>query len=119
MNRPFDYNKPFTTKRGWPARLMGKLEGGSLMYPWVVAYKAPDGVETVSAYADGGIYTVSSPNSDFSLINIPEKREGWINVYPNKLLSPLLSSKNEAEGYAQQGRIACIHVSFVEGEGLQ
>ena len=52
----------------------------------------------------------------------PEKPEHslWLNVYPNEPGFPTVSrgSRAEADQYASSDRIACLHITFKEGEGL-
>ena len=53
----------------------------------------------------------------------PEKPEHslWLNVYPNEPGYPAViarGSRAEADQYADSSRIACLHVTFKEGEGL-
>ena len=52
----------------------------------------------------------------------PEKPEHslWLNVYPNESGFPTVSrgSRAEADQYASSDRIACLHITFKEGEGL-
>ena len=44
----------------------------------------------------------------------------WLNVYPNESGFPTVSrgSRAEADQYASSDRIACLHITFKEGEGL-
>ena len=52
----------------------------------------------------------------------PERPEHslWLNVYPNESGFPTVSrgSRAEADQYASSDRIACLHITFKEGEGL-
>lgn len=50
----------------------------------------------------------------------PEKPEhsGWINVYPGNGYATLYYTREAAEESASSGRIACINITFKEGEGL-
>jgi hypothetical protein len=53
----------------------------------------------------------------------PKQYEGWVNVYrisSGESISGLRSSKREADEHADCGmdRIACLHLTFTEGEGL-
>ena len=56
-----------------------------------------------------------------NLINIPEKRTVWVNVFERFVGAKLCSNKAEAEHDATiygTPRIACVKVEFTEGEGL-
>ena len=57
------------------------------------------------------------------LMNIPVRHEGWVNVYfgLDQCLNfgYIVNTKEIADEAASgRGRIACIHVEFKEGEGL-
>jgi hypothetical protein len=44
---------------------------------------------------------------------------GWINVYPcHELSGEIYQSKSEADRCAADSRIACIEVTYTEGQGL-
>lgn len=82
--------------------------------------------------ADGQVYLSTGPNTKAfdNLINvpvnIPEKIEGWQNVYKGRdgggvyySLGKLFSTREEALVAAYGiAHVACIKVSFTEGEGL-
>ena len=76
------------------------------------------------------------PNSQFDevddLINVPERIEGWANVYPDSESACMMSngesyislrgwhkSKEEADRHALRNRIACHYISITVGEGLE
>ena len=65
-------------------------------------------------YSNGIAYQGTSGNSN-DLINVPERIEGWVNIYPTKIDD----TKEKADQSAGGSRIACIHVSFTVGEGLE
>ena len=53
----------------------------------------------------------------------PEKPEHslWLNVYPEEpgyCRAAASGSRAEADQYADSSRIACLHITFKEGEGL-
>jgi hypothetical protein len=44
---------------------------------------------------------------------------GWVNVYPcGELSVEIHASKSEADEYATDRRIACIEITYTEGQGL-
>lgn len=56
--------------------------------------------------------------SQYDLINIPEKITGWVNMYDDYVIT-MHKSKELADKYTHKSsRIACIKVEFEEGEGL-
>lgn len=48
----------------------------------------------------------------------PEMKTGWINIYPG-YSSSAFSTKKTADTLANLDRIACIQISYYEGEGLE
>lgn len=54
------------------------------------------------------------------LVNIPEKRVVWVNVYENCMVGEGYKSKELADQNQSKfnARIACVRVEFTEGEGL-
>jgi len=53
----------------------------------------------------------------------PERPEHslWLNIYPDDPGHPVAAargSRAEADHYAKENRIACINITFKEGEGL-
>jgi hypothetical protein len=65
----------------------------------------------------------------YDLINVPEKRRGWLNIYeakaeidgvsnPRESVSHLHESKADADKCASRGRIACVEIEFTAGEGV-
>jgi hypothetical protein len=49
----------------------------------------------------------------------PEVKTGWINIYPETINPIFYSSKKDADYHAVNHRIACIQISYTEGEGLE
>lgn len=48
----------------------------------------------------------------------PTTRIGWINIYPCGSVGDFYNSKNQADKECQPNRIACILITYTEGEGL-
>lgn len=48
----------------------------------------------------------------------PKKQTVWVNVYFEGDLSGGYSSKREANERSAQGRVACVPLTFTEGDGL-
>ena len=42
----------------------------------------------------------------------------WLNVYPGEPAAVARGSREDADQYADSSRIACLHITFKEGEGL-
>lgn len=103
----FDPNKPYQRRDGKPARIAYTFQKGHHF----VVLDDTDG--WIIVYADGR-YGKSEGYSEYDLVNIPEKIEGWMNVYKN---NKVYANKSMADDVGYD-RIACIPVSFIKGEGL-
>jgi len=57
--------------------------------------------------------------SPWDIINVPEKRELWLNIYPNTYLIGAYETRTDADNWASSDRIACVRVEYTEGEGLE
>lgn len=110
--KTFDPNKPYCRRDGKPARIVCKDKKGS--YPYVVLTSHYDTGDEYSYYTDSKGVAIPAFSSSYDLINIPEKIEGWVNVYPEIIYN----SKYLADSSAFKHRIACGFISFKEGEGL-
>ena len=116
----FDKNKPFQTRDGRPARLLGELVGGGNR-PLVVAVDySPAFGEALRRYTENGEFLESGLPARFDLINIPErvKVTRWYNVYPDRITT--YASREMADRNATTDRIACVqHTLDIEvGQGL-
>lgn len=71
-------------------------------------------------FEDGTI--VSNGKTDLDLFMVPEKKTVWVNIYSNICFSRFLfESKEQADKCntsAGMARIACVPVTYTEGEGL-
>lgn len=95
--------------------------------------------ECIKAWADGKEvqyrYTTIKPlewitpqnetTLDWSCKNVewrikPEKKEGWVNIYPSGYgrMHPTKVQADQAVSNEPDGRIACIKITYEEGEGL-
>lgn len=88
------------------------------VYVFITVITNEDGSEDVETHTADGLYSYhDGPASIKDLINIPEKREMWVNVYESGGLVPH-DSKEAADMSAIGNRIACIRVEYEVGEGL-
>src|SRR3990167_2261136 len=58
----------------------------------------------------GRYYRSSNTISESDLINVPERIEGWINIYPDCTYSGWHANKADADKKTIHTRIACIHI---------
>jgi len=69
---------------------------------------------------DGKVYLSANTIISEDLINVPERIQGWINVYGEGAIVQFHETKEMADKYAsKQGRIACIKINYTVGEGLE
>lgn len=59
-------------------------------------------------------------DTSFSFRVKPEKKKGWINIYPTNQCSEKVHATKEAATIADgaEWRIACIEIEYDEGQGL-
>jgi hypothetical protein len=112
-----EMGKEYVTRDGRKARVL--CVDRKEQHP-VLALIDSDGRESAACYrADGFYYTNGTP-SDLDLLPAPKRYEGWVNVYHGGSCSgKMYDTKHEADLAARGTRIACIHISFTEGEGLK
>ena len=110
--KPFDPKKPCQTRDGKKViiycvdapgeyQIHGRIEDDNYPRTWRL-----DGRDT------------SLESTGYDLVNIQQKVEKWANVYTHFRTGYLYPTKSEADRSAEPDRIACIKVSFEEGEGL-
>ena len=122
MSKPFDPTKPVQTRNGSKARIV-PADRRHPSHPICALVLYADGTEGVYFYEPDGC-SCGPEKSLFDLVNIPERIqwEGWVNLYDNSKMSPsfLYRSKQEADQYASNGRLACVKITIdcAEGEGL-
>jgi len=110
----FDPSKPVQTRDGRPARILC-TDVKNDQFPICAAFWR-NGVELADLFArDGKFYSDHECNSD--LINIPEKRVGYVNVYPHRIDSSFHLNRKSADLFASENvsRVACIRVEYEEG----
>jgi len=71
--------------------------------------------EAVYYYSDGSYCPDERSPSDL-ISEIKPKRVVWMNVYQECCTSYGFSTREEADDYAGDGRIACVRVEFEEGQ---
>jgi hypothetical protein len=115
--KKFDPTKPCRTRDGRKVVIYctdapgdnpihGRIEGCTMLVLWTLlgSYDYDDGEE-----------------HKYDLVNIPQKQELWLNIYPTSVMPEIVAAhKTKHEAYWQQmkGCIARIRVEFEEGEGL-
>ena len=115
--KPFDIQKaregkPVCTRDGRKARIICFDRKGYNMFP-IVALIMNDGRESdIYTYRPNGTWDNSGNESDKDLMMLPEKKEGWVNVYKGGLLdTKSYPTKKEAfdkacpEGYVDTVKV--------------
>ena len=82
------------------------------------------GFDSFYTWDKSGHYYGNIHNSGSDLVNIPEKIQGWINVYqdtsPHKFIrNNIYATREEATEAADGEAIACYYIDILVGEGLE
>lgn len=97
MSKKFDPTKPVQTRNGNLARIIctDKEAVESHNFPIVALIKSPtDIVERIEVYTKEGYYSNSELEHSADLINIPEEKVGWINIYSSAEINYTYVGKN-------------------------
>lgn len=68
-----------------------------------------------------GIHDLALPDNIFNLRNTRQQHTVWVNAFPGENGTPsgiVYRTRHEADIYATRDRIACIQLTFREGDGL-
>jgi hypothetical protein len=79
--KPFDPTKPYQQRNGMPAEILcDDLDGDGYTIAARISRSAT--VEAVYVYPPcGRVNGASGPDSQHDLVNIPEKKTGWVLIY--------------------------------------
>ena len=105
------------TRDGRPARIIC-VDQKDRQYPIVALVTDTD--ESPQTYTSDGVFYAGrhTANSVHDLVNIPVKREGWVNIYPADCgLSPGLQfhwTREGADKGASPNRAACVCIEWEE-----
>ena len=104
----FDPTKPVQTRDGRAARIICTNRKMARATIDALVTQA-DGSEFLEGFGDTGGVHNSAYRSANDLVNIPEKRFGWMNIYP---ATKLFASREDADDASHAGRVSCIKVEF-------
>jgi hypothetical protein len=119
MEKKFDPTKPTQTRNGLKVEIIcADLRGTSRPIGGKVTFN--DGSQSLRQYASDGMYFNEVSVND--LVNIPEKKTGWLNIYPPceiigviaECSCNLFTTKANADVAARANRIACVEVHWEE-----
>ena len=118
MSEPFDPTKPCQTRAGVKVRILCTYAGGEYPIAGLV-----QGLNDIAyRWTSDGKFLTNGKLKDNDLINIPEKRKVWVNVYRDGqfvMFGKEQTCKCDCDNQTGGGdRIACVKVEFTEGEGL-
>jgi hypothetical protein len=117
--KAFDPTKPVQTRDGRPARILC-TDRASPLYPIVALVRTEKGGEVSHYVTETGQSWRDEQESGSDLVNIPEKREGWINVYPvpeSPWRTPsacIYPTREEAIGASAKVCLATVKVEWTE-----
>ena len=101
-------NRQVVTRDGKKVRIVCTDRAGSTTKPIVALITLPNGDEIVKCFWEDGIETRGVEENIYDLFFVPEKHEGWINIYFGKdgpiSGNIIFNSKKEAE---ESGRHCC------------
>lgn len=109
----FDPTKPVQTRDGRSARIICTDKKGEAPIVALVSAISGDSEITYSFFLDGSFYC-DDGTYPLDLVNTPEEKTLWLNVYHDGVVNHL--TKEVAERCAGQNRIACIKVTYKEGQ---
>lgn len=113
-------DKKYKTRDGRDVRLLC-VDGPNERYPVIGIVQ---GLGFPYNWMSSGNADTADLETSSDLIEVKPRIEGWVNIYtkeafnPDELVTRLYKTRNEADRWAHKKRIACLHVSFEEGEGL-
>ena len=109
-----DLTIPVQTRDGRKVRVL--CTDGPKLHPIVGLIEQGGGSEDVYKWSAAGRYGCAEHSAD--LINVPETRVVWVNMYPENSLSQsrFLKTKSDADHYAGDDREACIRVTYEVGQ---
>ena len=113
MSEAIDWIKPVQTRDGRKVRVLCIDKAGERSVVGLVVHETAG--ETIYAWYASGNYMSNTHNLD--LINVPEKRVAWVNMYPDKnALGVPCKSRDEADKDAAHDREACVRVEYEVGQ---
>ncbi len=115
----FDPTKPVQTRDGRKARIIATDRNGS-HYPIIALVSSKNyKEELIVTYLANGSEDDCISQSPLDLVNVPEERELWVNVYENGDIVKF-SDKDSCDVYCRDGfcrlRLARLHIRFTVGQ---
>jgi len=124
----FDPTKPVQTRDGRAARIIcSDREYRGHVGVFVALVTSTNGHEHLTTHGVAGNctslngYSTAKIVEDCDLINVPEEPieyTGYVNIYPSNIMGARYLTREGADERCSSSRIACIPITFTEGEGL-
>lgn len=110
-------DKTYRTRDGREVRIYATDGSGSRPIHGAIN---SNGYWVAHTWGSDGRYDCCQSDDDLIEVKPRIKRTVWINVYDNEVIHGGWRTKEEAQGYHEKNRIACLKLDldFEEGEGL-
>lgn len=122
MKKSIDFTKPIQTRDGRKVRYLHTLEGDNEYRVVSICVAKEDGQEEIVRHTLAGGYYDDEEESQNDLVNVPEKKTLWVNIYPGTNLGVTgvvaHGSRGQADAHGSPSRVACVQVEYIEGQGL-
>lgn len=110
-----EMGKEYQTRDGRPVRLLAVTDEPVNSNGDTVVGVVDNDVET---WQSDGVYYRKWGSHASDLIKVKPERMVWVNIYDGNDVGVPQTSKQRADEAAGCGRIACIPITFREGDGL-
>jgi len=114
-----DPTKPVQTRNGRKARIIcvdREGKNASSKYPIIALVKASDGSEELRSYTVDGFhfFTDEKEESENDLVNVPEERTVWVNVYKDSGTGCCFDTRELANEGKRTGkrRVAILQITI-------
>ena len=111
QNKMTDFTKPVQTRSGLPVTIITTKGRGKYC---VLGFVGED--EFVTRWNIDGRIDCSKVNHELDLINVPEKRVMYVNIYRELVPFAYMSREHADQDKYIKDRIACIRVEYTEGQ---
>ena len=83
-------------------------------YPIIALVEEPSRFENLFSYTEGGQMVSYEPSKKYDLFFATERKEGWINIYPDSSIGGIYTSEEEARNAASPSCISTIKIEWEE-----
>lgn len=115
MNETLDPTKPVQAREGRAARIVCTDRKCRSEYPIIALVEQLDGVEEVFRFTRDGRF-IDNTTDAMDLVNIPEKKTVYVNMYADRREVRIHQSREEADRSAAPTREACVAITYTVGQ---